>query len=326
MYFLFSEIQNFEVEKLIYQRKMADQTPLPVTAVALYFAFACVALLLCLVSLIAIVRTKKTPYSTKVLSIGLLIFDSLFLISSSISKFFRYEDIFVLQHLTRALHVSSYVVVGTMALERLFVLNWPYLYLKVTTKRRTRIICALICLVALLQSCAVRGFACYASHKFMNCGMGIQVYFVMITVIVPIVSFSSYGKIFTIVRQKGIEHHYKYRLSQYKGTVVSFMYLINTTFNTIVYLGLATFYVIRSRQGVKEDGLLAMVTDCVNIINCIVDPLIYVVWFKETRLEILKMVMHCLPHVKPHVQKLRVDIFDITTSVSKSSGSTGIQG
>lgn len=46
-----------------------------------------------------------------------------------------------------------------------------------------------------------------------------------------------------------------------------------------------------------SDGFYGRVADSSNLVNCIVDPLIYVVWFKETRLEILKMVDKVFPYI-----------------------------
>ena len=292
---------------------------LPLYGVVLYFFFAFLAMVVCLVSLVAIKRTKKTPYSTKVLSIGLLFFHILFLACSSIPKFYKYNDQFILQHIARGLHISSYVIVGSMALERLLVLNWPYIYIRVATKSRTRIIGGGICVVSFLHYVAVRGFACYAKNKFVDCGLGIQAYFLVISILVPILSFISYGKIYGIVRQKTTEQKFKYRLTQYKGTILSFMYLMNTTINLIIYLGLATFYVVRSMKGVKEDGVVAAITDSVNVVNCMADPLMYAVMFKETRLEILKMIEACFPAIQERVRTMHMDIFDITMTTSKTT-------
>ena len=43
-------------------------------------------------------------------------------------------------------------------------------------------------------------------------------------------------------------------------------------------------YFVQTANGTKEDGLVANLADCVNLINCIVDPLIYVVWFRDNRI------------------------------------------
>ena len=60
-----------------------------------------IALCLCLVSFVAIIRTKKTPYPTKLFSLGLLIYDCLFIISAFAGKFYAHEENFVFVQLAR---------------------------------------------------------------------------------------------------------------------------------------------------------------------------------------------------------------------------------
>ena len=286
----------------------------PVYTVALHVTFAYLALILCSISFFAIIRTKRTPYSTKILSICLLIFDCSFLICSSTAKLFKYKDIYVVQQAARGFQSSSNIIILGMAFERVFALNWPYIYIKVVTKRRTRLTCIAVCLFAVLQYVVVRGLGCYARGRFVDCGMVLQVYFVLLTITLPLLSFICYYKIYTIVRQKGSQQNPKYSLSQYKGTMVSFIYLINASFSIIVYVGMAVFYTVRTSQGVKEDGLVAIYTDSLNIIDCLVDPLIYVVYFRETRFEILKMLETFCPFLKSRTENVRLEIFDITTT------------
>ena len=294
---------------------------LPLYGLSLYVLFACLALTLSVISFVAIKRTKKTPYSTKVLSMCLLVFDSLFLISSSIARFVDYREFYMIQQTTRAFHISSYIIVGCMALERLLVLNWTYFYHRYNTEKRIRIICISISLGAFLHYALIRIFACYIPQRPLACGIGMYAYFPTISIVIPILSFISYGKIYSIVRQKTAEQKCKYQLTHYKGTLVSFMYLVNMTINLIAYLGLAITFVIRSNQGVAEDGRVAMLADVVNVVNCIVDPLIYVILFKETRLEILKMIKVVFPSVEPTITKMHMEIFNIVTNYTNNSDS-----
>ena len=293
-------------------------SPLPVYAVGLHITFACLALILCCISFFGIMRTKRTPYSTRILSICLLVFDCSFLICSGTAKLFNYNDIFVVQQAARGFQTSSHMLILVMAMERVFALNWPYVYIKVVTRRRTRIICAGVCLFAVIQYLLVRGVGCYARGKFVNCGMVLQVYFVAVSVILPILSFICYYKIYRIVRQHTSGHSLKYSLTQYKGTMVSFIYLINATFSIIVYIGMAVVYALRVANGAKEDGVVGFYTDSLNIIDCIVDPLIYVVYFRETRFEILKMLQTCCPFLKAKVEDMRIEIFNTTTTYALS--------
>ena len=294
---------------------------LPLYGLVLYVLFACLALTLSVISFVAIKRTKKTSYSTKVLSMCLLVFDSLFLISSSMARFVDHKDAYIIQHTSRGFHVSSYIIVGCMALERLLVLNWTYFYHRYNTEKRIRIICICISLGAFLHYAIVRICACYIARSPLDCGIGLQAYFLAITIVVSILSLISDAKIYSIVRQKTTEQKCKYQLTHYKGTLVSFMYLVNVTINLIVYLGLAVAHVIRANQGATEDGFLAIPADSANVVNCIVDPLIYVILFKETRLEILKMIKVVFPSVEPTITKMHMEIFNIVTNYTNNSDS-----
>ena len=290
----------------------------PAYAVALHITFAYLALILCCISFFAILRTRRTPYSTRILSIGLLVFDCSFLLCSSSAKLFKYTDIFVVQQAARGFQTSSHVIILGMAMERVFALNWPYIHIKMVTKRRARFICTGVCLFALLQYILVRGLGCYARGKFVDCGMVLQVYFVSVSLILPTLSFICYYKIYRIVRQHASGLSLKTSLSQYKGTMVSFIYLINATFTIIVYLGMAVFYTLRTAKGDKEDGVVGFYTDSLNIIDCVVDPLIYVVYFRETRFEILKMFQTFCPFLKSRVENMRIEISNITMTYALS--------
>ena len=294
---------------------------IPLYGLVLFVLVACLALTLSVISFVAIKRTKKTPYSTKVLSMCLLVFDSLFLISSSMARFVDHKDVYIIQHTSRGFHISSYIIVGCMALERLLVLNWTYFYHRYNTEKRTRIICISISLGAFLHYASVRICACYIARSPLDCGIGLQAYFLAITIVIPILSLISYAKIYSIVRQKTTEQKCKYQLTHYKGTLVSFMYLVNATINLIIYLALAVAHVIRANQGATEDGFLAIPADSANVVNCIVDPLIYVILFKETRLEILKMIKVVFPFVEPTITKMHMEIFNIVSNYTNNSDS-----
>ena len=194
---------------------------LPLYGLVLYVLFACLALTLSVTSFVAIKRTKKTPYSTKVLSMCLLVFDSLFLISSSMARFVDHTDVYMIQHTSRGFHVSSNIIVGFMALERLLVLNWTYLYHRYNTEKRIRIISICISVGAFLHYAIIRICACYVTQRPLNCGVGLHAYFLVMATVIPILSFISYAKIYSIVRQKTTEQKCKYQLTHYKGTLLS---------------------------------------------------------------------------------------------------------
>ena len=287
---------------------------MPIPLVVIYLGLALATFTVCFLAFIAISRTKRTPYATKLLSMGLLTYDNLFLLISCVPKMFNYNDVYVIWHVARGFQLASQIIVCSMALERLFVLNWPYKYLKVVTEMRTKIVCITIFIFGFLQYAVVRGGMCYARNKVLNCGLGMPIYFVIYTVLVPTISFISFVKIHRIIRASENNSTTMKTFRQYKGTAASFMLLINTTFSQVVWIGLSVLYFTRTAQGIQDDGVVATLTDWVNIFNCIVDVLIYVFWFRETRMELMKLVQGICPAFKAKIEKMRIEIYQINLS------------
>ena len=148
---------------------------MPLSLVVLYWCLSAAILIFCVVSSVAMGRTKNTPHGTKLLSLGLLMYDIMFLILSPCSKLFPFNDVFLIWHATRGFQIAAQIIVGCMSLERLFVFNWPYVYLRVMTEQRIKKICIAICSLVYLQYVAMRGVFCYASDTAITCGLGFPV-------------------------------------------------------------------------------------------------------------------------------------------------------
>ena len=284
---------------------------MPISLVVLYWCLATAILVLCILSTVAVYRTKKTPYATKLSSLGLLTYNNLFLLTSLVTKLFAYEDVYPLWHISRGCQLASQIIICFMSIERLFVLSWPYMYLRVMTERRTKQICTGVIVFGFLQAALYRGTACYARNKALNCGLVLAIYMISISIILPAVSFICFIKIFKIIRRSEGKHRPMHNIRQYKGTVASFMVLVNATFNQIIWIGLSVFYFTRTTNGTKDDGLVGTLTDWSNLVNCTVDPLIYVMWFNETRLQLFKMFEGICPFVGPEIDRLKVEIYQL---------------
>ena len=279
---------------------------LPGYLLVLYFCISTFTVIFCSAALLATSRTKKTPYSAKLLSMGLLCFDIFFLLSAGISKLFEPEEVFILQHLARGFQICAQIVVVSMAFERLFVINWPYVYLRVATERRVQLVCGGIFILSFLQYVAFRGSVCYARHMSRKCGLPVPVYYFLLSLILPAASFASYMKIYKIIKNSVI----KQPIRVYKGTLVSFMFLLNSVATLLIMLGLSLYNIFRPDRG-EGNKYVAVLADSVGVINCIIDSTIYVVWFKEVRFEVLKMVGGLCPPVNPVVQKMYVEIYHV---------------
>ena len=105
--------------------------------------------------------------------------------------------------------------------------------------------------------------------------------------------------------------------NEHKCTLASFLYLLNSACFMGTYLGLSLYLSFLSANEKTSDGPLGQIADVVYVVNCIIDPLIYGLWLKEVRLEILKIVAVVCPSVTPYTEKMRADVFGILYAVKK---------
>ena len=89
------------------------------------------------------------------------------------------------------------------------------------------------------------------------------------------------------------------------------MFFLNTAITQLTNFGIlilvATTESLEEREE-RERGYYATIGDITFIFNCMIDPLIYVVWFKEVRLGILNMLKVVFPCLYPTAHKMRVEV------------------
>ena len=288
---------------------MFDISPvLPFHFLIVYSFISGIALCLCLLSFAAILRTKRTPYPTKILSLGLLVYDCLFIVSANGGKFFAYKENLIFVQLSRGFQMAAQLIVLFMAFERLFVLNWPYVFLRVGTRGRIGKVCVAIIVLAFLQYVLFQGLVCYIRGKVVVCIRERFSYYLLICTINSICSIALYIKIFKIIRNGSVGI---VDLKQYKGTVASFVFLLNSAVTLVSFICLSIYFAFMVKNGTNFTGQRTNIIDAAYLLNCIIDPLIYVIWFKEARMEILNMFSKICNCLKPSVEKMRREVFDI---------------
>ena len=300
---------------------------LPNYLFALYLSTSLLGIGLCLLSIVAIYRTKKTPYPTKLLSIGLKVYNTLFLVSSNGGKFFDFRSALIFRHLCRGFMLAALFIVGFMSLERLFALNWPYIYLRVVKKGRALTACVVITVGSFLQYVLVRVVSCVTQDNFLYCSISQPAYYLSVCIGLLLISSASFIKIYRIIRNKSTS---RTGLKEYKGTVISFLYLLNSTISTTIYLGISVYYTYRVATGEQSKIYaeeLINVIDFIYLCNCILDPLVHTFWFKEARLEIMKVFSKLCPRLKPTVEQMRMEVCsiipywpDVAENITPSAG------
>ena len=282
---------------------------LPLNLLLVYLAASVIALSLCMLTFIAVYKTKRVPYPTKLLSLGLILYDCLFLVIAIGAKFVTFEESVTLRLIYRGFQLAARIIVTFMAVERLFVLNWPYIYIRLGNKRRTRKVCICIIVVSLLQYLLIRLLLCNARGKATSCSSTLGNYYAIILTCCLVVSIAAYVKIFALVYKSSTKMT---NLAEYKGTRASFLFLLNSAVTFSGYIAIAIYLAVGvSTEDSENQILISNLTDFVYVITCIFDSLVYAIWFKETQMEILRLFSHICPCVKPTVEKMRIQVFNI---------------
>ena len=163
-----------------------------------------------------------------------------------------------------------------------------------------------------LQYLAYRALACYTFNKILSCDSNL-IYYGFWTILLSAISIFSQVKVFMIARSSSSEKRYGPTLRQYKGSHISFLCLVNQIISLIINIVLLVIFYFTNVKTVGGNGHFAEIADFCYLMNCFVDPLIYVIWLIETRLEILKMVQVIFPYFEKTIEDMRIDIFNIVT-------------
>ena len=291
-------------------------TTLPFYLFLSYLAISAIVLALCLLTLVAVYRTKRVPYPTKLLSMGLIAYDCLFIGTAIGGKFVTFEESVTFRFFTRGFQFAAQVIVMFMAIERYFVLNWPYIYMRLGTKRRTRKLCIAIIVVSLLQYLLIRLLLCNARGKTTSCSVQLGIYFALSLIICFAISIAAYAKIFAVIFKSPTKTA---SLREYKGTRASFLFLLNSTVTLGTYIAIAIYLAVSvSTDDKEQQALVSNLTDFVYVLTCIFDALVYAIWFKEVQMQIVKIFSYICPRLEPVAEEMRIQAFSIELTVCKN--------
>lgn len=274
-------------------------------------------------AIIILHRTKRVPDSAKFLSSGLLIFDFMFITLSTTRKFVTIPVYNTnMNVISNAFIQLAYITVGLMALERFVMFYRPMLYMKFCTKRSIRVIAVTSWIATVITFYAVRYGVCYlkfaSMHTFTKAGLCNQIvtiYYSLLVVLVLSISMFCYCNIFRFVKNQATVDgkNLSFRstaslLRSYKSTslvLVFFSVILSTSIAYVIIL----VYIRQMGLGVTE---IRVALDGVSIVNCFLDPFLYVLWFKESQMELYKIlsVIRCL---QTKADRMRYKVFSIVT-------------
>ena len=280
-----------------------------------------------LLAITALQRTKRIPGNAKFLATALLVFDSLFITMSSIRKFVINPTYNTnLNVLTTSCMQLTYLTVGMMALERFCVFYRPMMYMRIVTRRRVKTIATCAWIIMLTTFQIVRYGVCYVKFKSDNvfmkaglCNQIVTIYYTGLVLIVLLTSMLCYFSIFMIVKKK---HNATSKpisfnstlaaIRGFKTTSLVLVYIL-VIFSTSLAYSIIIIYIRLKDLGVTT---LRMSLEVTTLLNCICDPFLYVLWFRECRMEILKMFAPFNKRLQKRIDAMKMDIFNIVISTS----------
>ena len=278
------------------------------------------------VAITALRRTRKVPPSAKFLATGLLLFDTLFIIITTVRKFVydSYYNMGLVVLGMMSAHLQ-YLTICMMSVERLFVFYRPMIYMRVCTREFLRSVAMTVWVSELVVFLMVRYGVCYLNsystkvfYEAGFCNNFSSIYYIFLVVFVLAISMACYIKIFHIVREKKSRKDPSRRMSilsvietirQFKTTSLILMYLLVILCSSLAYAALIV-YVRFNEISLTE---LRLSLDTVSLVNTLFDPFLYVLWFKECQMEVLKIFGCIDERIRARVRKMQIDIFDIVT-------------
>lgn len=265
-------------------------------------------------ALIALARTSSIPKNACILSSSLLMFDCAATFTFALRNIITEHVILNLITLVGLgwCNASS-VNIAVMCIDRAILFQWPYFYVRRFTNGSYVIIYYIIILAYLLSftgqwiKCFIGRLSFWEVRQCMNPVIVENLTISFVTSIA--VSIPCFVLIvIIIIKQRRRERTRSRRES--RSTIVVFVCFVNYACTVSVFLILMYTHcyvsIIARRTAI----------DIVFIINGFVDTCVYVLWFKECRYELLKILGKILPPLKTKVERMRTEVFDISTGTN----------
>ena len=262
------------------------------------------------ISLLAFRRTRNTPMTAKYLSSALIIFDFCTTFCFAIRKFILDQRFNIIVNFVGiGWSFLAYVNVAIMSLERLVIFQWPNFYLRYVsysvTKRVSMTIWVLfiLCYLGQFVNCLHQ-----PDYQRILCLAFLAIDYIKITFpVVALISIACFAVILAIIRKQTERSFQKNSgiLRHSKPTLAVFVCVLSFIITTSVYICLSLLDI--------DVNIRRHIFDALAMINQFVDTCVYVVWYTETRLELMKMFSFLHPNMSTKVEQMRIKIFRIVT-------------
>lgn len=301
---------------------------------SLFLCVGLVALVLSSTAIIVLRRTRRIPVAAKFLTTGLLMFDFMYLITVSLRKFITiplYNT--TLQVLSTTVLQLAYTTVTLMSLERFLMFYKPMKYMKICTERLVYITASIIWTVTVTVFLMVRYAVCYSIFESENvfieagkCNQIVTIYYSVLVTLVLGISTVCYWNIFNIVK-KQLERCERTAvtfastvnvLRTYKSTSLVLVYLLVIISTSLTY---AIIIVFIRYMNLGIDSVRLSLETC-SIVNCMIDPFLYVLWFKESQMEVCKLLARFSKKFQKKADDMKYEVFDIVTATQAFNTTT----
>lgn len=254
-----------------------------------------------IVSVAAIYRTKRTPRTARFLTCALISFECVGLLSLDMDKYISNMDISPLFRLhIIVLGLLIYTTILLMAFERLSFLNATNVFHN--NDFRHKLITRLAICLWMVEVIAIFTFRMLVCGNSISCANATQKT-VRVTNFVILLIADGLG-VLTFYHLRTNAHVLHGPIFSARATTILFLYIaIYTLFSAVLAIGFLLSLAAHLPQMYHVIGLIA----------CVIEPIIYVYWYKESRMELMKLFSVCFPKLTTVTERMRIDIFNIPT-------------
>lgn len=283
-------------------------------------------------SLVAIRRTKRTPPNCRFLAMGLAVFDWLTMLGNY-SRLWIERDIprLFVERLTFGCVILAYNTVALMTFERVFLFTNVTCFFRYLSHGNWRVISTVVWISVFVVAVLLRFILCTFVYRELRTGSCYRTTsYIYASVISLVVTLATIGcvKLYFLVRSKSRRWRHPANRAVQGDTQCDAYGAWNRgsyhrdrssnlifTYMLTILLGIIGFlcFLAAGHAGDKFfSGMFVLST-----FNCLANPCLYVFWFRECRMELLKICAGCAPRLQNKVDIMRMEIFDIVISTEK---------
>lgn len=279
-------------------------------AIKVLFVFtAGVLLVFSVPSLIALNCTRNIPKTACTLSSSLLLFDCATTISFALRQIVIEKNILnLITMVGLGWFTASIINIGVMALDRMILFQWPYFYIRYFSYGSFVYFYYVIVLFYLLGYTG-RWILCFTNDptfwEVRQCMNLIIISSLTVCFVCSMaVSIPSFVLIATIIKKQQRREHSR---RETRPTIVVLICCLNYTFTVTVCL-ILLITICQTTIIFRRTA-----TEMLFLFNGFVDTCVYVLWFKECRYELLRIVGIIFPPLKDKIMRMRNEVFDISS-------------